>query len=163
MLLERLTNLIYKLLMMIFIVGFISTTIYYFSLRFAYKGKQKSKIANSKGNKCSQKSNISKIIVINEKSSINNPKNIITIENKEIKELKKQASELISSNMKAEKFKRDDILALSKFITKITGNEKSENYKNDLHFIYSSLKYEEISQKNLAKIILFVKNGDSIN
>lgn len=166
MLLNALEVLIYKLLMIIFITGIVCTTGYYFILKFLDKNNEKSnknfRGRNTKGkynsskNHCDGKEKRVIKVITNDKTE----KELILKETNEVKELKKQASEIISSKLKNKEIGYDDIKAIKNFIIKITGQDRKERHKNDLHFIYSSIKHYEISEGALLKIIYFLKNKE---
>lgn len=169
MLLAALTNLIYKLLILICVLALVSTLVHYFILKIAYNNKEKSsnnfqgkntnKDSVKSKNHCNNNENrVIKVIELDKK-----PKEIIIQDTKEIKDLKMKVSESISSNMKSGNLKRDDILKLSAFITKITSKKRSKRHKNDLHFIYSTVKCHNLSEKELLKILYFLKNRENVD
>lgn len=79
---------------------------------------------------------------------------------KDISDLKVAVSKMISSKMKNNQLKRKEILHMKDRLVKEVKIIENKKYKNDLHCIYSIIKYSEVSEILLIEILAYVRDID---
>ena len=86
-----------------------------------------------------------------------NPAKEETETNIDIAKLKELASKSISTAMKEHRIKRKEILVIKDLLKKNTKVRENKKYSNDLHCIYSLIKYSDPMEETLNQIIKYIE------